>query len=67
MNLPGENTITLNHAALARLLETEINKWQPDAVRIRVTNVDRSNSFADELRFTVTTDTPPIRRPGDAD
>ena len=58
MNLPGENTITLSHTALAALVEGALNVGQPLSVRVRVTGVNRPNSFKDEIEFQITTDAP---------
>lgn len=62
MNLPGENTITLSHKALAALVEGALNTGQPLALRVRVTGVNRSSSFKDETEFQITTD--PLPTPG---
>lgn len=60
MNLPGENTITLSHTALAALVEGALNVGQPLSVRVRVTGVNRPSSFKDETEFQITTDTLPV-------
>ena len=65
MNLPGENTITLSEAAISQLVEEALNVGQPPAVRVRVTEVDRSSSFSREMTFKVTTDSPPIKQLGE--
>ena len=62
MNLPGENTITLSHTALAALVEGALNVGQPLGVRVRVTGVNRPSSFKDEIEFQITTD--PLPAPG---
>ena len=57
MNLPGENTITLTHKALAAIVQDHMNSDRMvNSPRVRVTGVNRSSSFKDEIAFEITTD-----------
>ena len=56
MNLPGENTITLNTEALRVLVEESLNESRFNKPRVRVVKISRTSSFSDEIEFTVTTD-----------
>lgn len=62
MNLPGENTITLNTEALRLLVEESLNESRFNKPRVRVVKISRTSSFSDEIEFTVTTDPAPIEK-----
>ena len=62
MNLPGTNSITLSHEALAAIVEDHLNSESIRGRRVRVTNVKRASTFSDEIAFEITTD--PLPAPG---
>ena len=60
MNLPGENTITLSHKALAAIVQDHLNNDRIGGEVLRVTGVNRPSSFKDEIEFQITTDPLPV-------
>jgi hypothetical protein len=56
MTLPGDNTLTLNNAAIMRIIQEKLNAdLSTSAAIVRVTKM-KSTTYGDSTEFTITTD-----------